>query len=194
MSSILQTSRGSVTIRPISPEEVAGFRELRLEALRAHPEAFGSDYTENLAFPQEFWVERVRLGSEARTGMIYVAAVEGTLIGMSGIRRSDGVKMRHGGMIWGVYVRQAWRGMQVSAALIEACIGWAEGQALRSVKLSVVVTNAAAIRTYTRHGFTVYGVEPEVILSDGVYYDELLMVRRIDPGASRQKDAEDKRA
>jgi RimJ/RimL family protein N-acetyltransferase len=45
----------------------------------------------------------------------------------------------------------------------------------------VVTTNAPAIRCYARHGFTVYGVEPEVIFANGVYYDELLMLRRLAP-------------
>jgi RimJ/RimL family protein N-acetyltransferase len=58
-------------------------------------------------------------------------------------------------------------------------VGWARAQQLRLVTLSVVTTNAAAIRCYVRCGFSVYGMDPEVIYHDGVYYDELLMVHKL---------------
>jgi RimJ/RimL family protein N-acetyltransferase len=57
--------------------------------------------------------------------------------------------------------------------------GWAQAQKLVLVKLEVISANTAAIRCYTRCGFTVYGVDPQVIYSDGVYYDELMMVKRV---------------
>jgi len=45
--------------------------------------------------------------------------------------------------------------------------------------LIVITTNPAAINGYIRAGFRVYGVEPQVIYYDGMYYDELLMVKEI---------------
>jgi len=39
----------------------------------------------------------------------------------------------------------------------------------------VVTTNTRAIKTYTRCGFTVYGVEPMAIYLNGSMYDEMLM-------------------
>jgi len=50
---------------------------------------------------------------------------------------------------------------------------------MRFVKLGVAATNASALKSYLRLGFRVYGVEPQVIFYDGVYYDELLMVKEI---------------
>jgi L-amino acid N-acyltransferase YncA len=79
--------------------------------------------------------------------------------------------------VWGVYVRAAWRGRRVADRLIEACIEWARPHGVRVAKLAVITSNAAAIRCYLRCGFSVYGVEPQVIHVDGVYHDELLMVR-----------------
>jgi RimJ/RimL family protein N-acetyltransferase len=79
----------------------------------------------------------------------------------------------------GVYVNSEWRGMGIIDALIEACVDLAKAQQVRVVKLGVVATNTGAIRVYTRSGFSVYGIEPEVIYHNGVYYDELLMARRI---------------
>jgi RimJ/RimL family protein N-acetyltransferase len=173
----LQTPHGSVTIRPTREEDAEAYRELRLEALRTHPEAFGADYAESLARPNERWQQNVRDGAGGELGILYVAEAGGVLVGMTGVYRDSGAKMRHTGIIWGVYVRPAWRGASIADALIGACMGWAHELEVRLVKLSVVTTNAGAIRCYVRCGFSVYGVEPEVIYHNDVYYDELLMVR-----------------
>jgi GNAT superfamily N-acetyltransferase len=179
MISILDTPRGPITIRPTRQDDAHAYRELRLEALRAHPEAFGADYDEDLARPLDFWAERVRNGAGTEQNILYIAEAGGALVGMTGIFRHNGAKMRHTTHIWGVYVRPEWRGLGIIDALITACVGWARAQGARQVKLSVVTTNAAAIRSYVRCGFSVYAMEPEVIFYNGVYYDELLMIQRL---------------
>src|SRR4051812_7523280 len=106
---VIRTPRGDLTIRPTREEDAAAFRELRLEALRTHPEAFGADYAEALARPIEFWQERVRSGAGGERGVTYVAEAGGALVGMTGIFRDEGSKMRHSATIWGVYIRPDWR-------------------------------------------------------------------------------------
>ncbi|MFL5800523.1 MAG: hypothetical protein ACJ8CR_02140, partial [Roseiflexaceae bacterium] len=91
----LQTASGPVSIRPTRDPDAAAYRELRLEALRTHPEAFGADYAASLARPIEHWQERVRGGAGGDLGILYVAEVGGALAGMTGIYRDEGVKMRH---------------------------------------------------------------------------------------------------
>ena len=43
------------------------------------------------------------------------------------------------------------------------------------LSLTVETGNAPAIAVYLKAGFTVYGVDREVLLIDGKFYDELLM-------------------
>ena len=179
MKSELQTAHGPVSIRPVVEADVAAFRDLRLGALQAHPEAFESDYESNLAQPPEFWQERVRRNTGSDMSIIYVASTGEALVGMTGIYRPESVKARHSALIWGVYVRPVWRGQGVADALMMACLDWARQNGVRIVKLGVATNNIAAIRRYLRCGFTVYGVEPEVIQWQGVYYDELLMIRKL---------------
>jgi len=52
-------------------------------------------------------------------------------------------------------------------------------QEVKIVKLAVVTTNTGAIRCYARCGFQVYGIEPQALCYDSVFYDELLMARTI---------------
>ncbi len=176
----LTTHRGEVTIRPTREDDAPAYRALRLFGLQAHPEAFGMDYETSAAQPSEYWQERMRSGAGGSHGVTYVADAAGELVGMTALVRDDLVKTRHAGSIFGVYTRPDWRGTGVADALIEACVGHARTLGLRLVRLGVATTNISAIRLYLRNGFQVYGVEPEAIQHGGVYYNELLMVRRIE--------------
>src|SRR5712692_9755483 len=175
----MDTARGPITIRPTREGDATAFRELRLEALKTHPAAFGSDFESNVTLPIEHWQERVEPDPDPSKGIIYVASAGETLVGMTGIYRDQSPKLQHNGNIWGVYVRDGWRGLHIADQLIEACIGWARQRQIRLIRLAVITSNASAIRCYVRCGFTVYGVDPEVIYSGGVYHDELLMVRKL---------------
>jgi RimJ/RimL family protein N-acetyltransferase len=76
----------------------------------------------------------------------------------------------------------------VADGLLAACIDYARRLGLRQLKLAVVTTNASAIRLYLRHGFTVYGVEPEAIFANNIYYDELMMVLVLEKPTRRGVD------
>jgi RimJ/RimL family protein N-acetyltransferase len=178
-TTLIQTSKGDVLIRPTHTDDATAYRALRLESLQAHPEAFGADYATNAARPIEYWQERMSAGAGGEHGITYVAEAAGELIGMTALVRHDQAKTRHAGSIFSVYTHADWRGTGVAAALIEACVSYAGMLGLRLVRLGVVTTNASAIRLYQRCGFQVYGVEPEALYLNGIYYDELLMARRI---------------
>ncbi len=170
----------TITIRPIVESDVEAYRELRLEALRQHPIAFSADYDQSAAKPASAWLETVQRAASGEQGFIYLAvAADQTLVGMTGLYIEPSAKVRHSGHVWGVYVRPAWRGQGIATRLVAACVDWAKTQAVRIVKLQVEVTNAAAVRCYARLGFGVYGIEPEVICYDGVYYDTLMMALRL---------------
>jgi RimJ/RimL family protein N-acetyltransferase len=175
----IQTSKGEVQIRPTRIGDAPAYRVLRLEGLQAHPEAFGADYASSAARPIEYWQERMQSGAGGEQGITYVAEAAGELIGMTALVRNDLAKTRHAGSIFGVYTRADWRGSGVADALLEACVAWAGVLRLRLVRLGVVTSNASAIRLYARCRFQVYGVEPEALYVGGIYYDELLMARRL---------------
>ena len=163
-------------IRQATLKDAATLRELRLEALQNRPMAFASDYEEESKLPLSHTEEQLRDQKEVA---LFVADVDSTLVGMTGIGQYRHTKEKHNGFIWGVYVQPAWRGKNISGQLIEACINWAMNHSIKLVKLGVASTNTSAINSYVRCGFRVYGVEPQVLFYDGVYYDELLMVREI---------------
>jgi RimJ/RimL family protein N-acetyltransferase len=176
----IATAKGLVMVRPIGAHEAEAFRELRLEALRENPEGFGGTLEEALALLLQEWANRLQHHLGGPRGIIYVAETNGELIGMMGLSRQEAIKLRHAGQIWGVYLRKSWRGMAISDQLIRACVAWAQHNELRIIRLSVVTSNSSAVRLYARSGFQIYGIEPEALIHDGHYSDELLMARRIE--------------
>ena len=163
----------SYAIRQTTPSDAPALRALRLRALADKPEAFGSDVSEDEAKPESVWVERC---TPTEKSALFVAVDEGgALVGMTGIVCDGRVKTGHLGNIWGVFVAPEARGQKVGKRLIEAALAWGRERGLRRVSLTVETGNAPAIAVYLKAGFAVYGVDREVLLIDGKFYDELLM-------------------
>lgn len=166
-----------IQIRAIVAEDVEAFRALRLRALREHPEAFGSDYQTQSAFPPEFWQARVSSNLANPDQIVFVATDGDELLGMTGIRRQhDSPKTMHNAGIWGVYVAPEARGHGLADRLLAACRDWARTVGVRLIRLGVVVDNASALACYRRCGYREYGRDPKAISWQGRDYDELLMV------------------
>jgi RimJ/RimL family protein N-acetyltransferase len=173
----LMTPKGAVLIRPAVLGDAAALRELRLEALAGHPQVFAADHAATAAGSAQEWVECIAGYAAENSGVICVASAG---IGMSGLVRGHWPKTRHSGTMWGMYVAADWRGFHVGQTLVNGCVAWARAQGLTMVRLGVVTHNASAIRCYACCGFTVYGIDPQAIHYDGVYYDELLMAKPIE--------------
>ncbi len=150
---------------------------MRLEALQNHPTAFSADWATALAQPISFWTERLRSSGTETTVANFLAVHDQQLIGMCSIARRNSPKVQHTADIVGMYVRPEWRGMHIADGLLTACIEWAQTHEVKIVKLAVVTTNIAAIHSYARCGFHVYGLEPQALAYEGVSYDEMLMAR-----------------
>jgi ribosomal protein S18 acetylase RimI-like enzyme len=159
-------------IRETTPEDAENLRELRLFALQDTPYAFGMDYETQIKMSAEEWQARC---IPTPTNVIFVWEVDGRLLGMARVGSDGRPKTGHIGMITGVFVHPEARGQGVGKRLIRACLEWAKAQDLARVTLSVAAVNTAAIRVYMACGFSVYGVDPDVIRIGSDSYDELLM-------------------
>ncbi|MFF2887312.1 GNAT family N-acetyltransferase [Paenibacillus sp. NPDC057967] len=160
-------------IRPVTVEEAPVWWELRLEALRTSPEAFGSSYEEAL----ETSPEAVRAKVQATASQFVLGAyADGQLVGIAGFLRQTARKTRHKGMIWGVYVKSDYRKHGVGKGLIEEVIKQARRmEGLEQIQLTVVTTNTGATQLYKSLGFQGYGLERNALIVDGKRYDEQWM-------------------
>ena len=158
------------TIRALTPDDATLYRALRLEALRAHPEAFGASFEEEAAQNDSFFAARLTAST------VFGGFDSSGLAGTAGFRPETSAKQAHKALFWGMYVRPAARGSGLSRRLVEAVLAHARGR-VELIQLKVVATNTPARHLYESLGFEVYGIEARSLKVDGRYHDEVLMVK-----------------
>ncbi|NBD25359.1 GNAT family N-acetyltransferase [Paenibacillus sp. T1] len=164
-------------IRKLQVEDAESYWRLRLDALRRYPQAFGADYEDAKHTPIEEVRGRIADGTD--NFILGAFADTGAIVGMVGFRREPYRKMRHKGMVWGMYVDPASQGQGAGRRLMEELMARArEMPGLEHIGLYVVDTNRSAKSLYLSLGFVTYGVERNAMkLDEGTYVHEELMVR-----------------
>jgi ribosomal protein S18 acetylase RimI-like enzyme len=159
-----------IQIRRLAPADVLIFRDIRLEALRGDPEAFGNTYQAESERPLNLFSDRLRDSD-------MLGAFDGSeIVGMAGLVVGKGPKEAHKGLLVSMYVRPQARNKGVGRRLAEAVIDLAR-QRVELLHLAVVSENESARRLYARLGFVEYGNEKKALKQDGRYYDEVLMAK-----------------
>ena len=102
------------------------------------------------------------------------------LAGVAGLRVQGAAKLRHKGVLWGMYVRPDARGTGLATALVRRIVEHAR-TAVEDVRLSVTSSNTAAFRLYSTAGFKQYGLERRALKVGGVYHDEVLIALALNP-------------
>lgn len=159
-------------IRQLQEQDWALSKEIRLEALKLHPEFFGGYEDESLWGDEDFKKDLIK-------NDIFGAFIENKLIGVAGYFQSTLQKLKHRGTLFGLYVRQENRGQGVADQLIKAVINHARQQVLQ-LHCTVTTNNKAAINLYQKYGFQSYGIEPRSLKVDENFYDEHLLVLKLD--------------
>jgi RimJ/RimL family protein N-acetyltransferase len=159
-------------IRPLRADEAATYRDIRLEALRLHREAFSSAFEQETAQPLSYFAQRL-------TGnTVFAGFRDQEILGVAGFMPEAGIKRAHKGHLWGMYVRQAARGTGLARQLVEAVLEYAQDR-VELVQLSVIVGNVPAQLLYAALGFVAYGLEERALKVDGKYLDEVHMAKRL---------------
>ncbi|WP_271586306.1 GNAT family N-acetyltransferase [Bradyrhizobium sp. CCBAU 53415] len=163
--------QADVEIRRLTVDDLDVFRDIRAEALRTHPQTFSS--------PEEDEGGEAMMAAYRRWlgGMVLGAFGRGSLIGVGGFYVSSDKRLQHRGHIYTVYVREDGRGQGIGDRLIKELIAHAEA-CVEQVHLAVLVEATAAIRTYQRNGFEIYGTDPAAVRMGETRYDKHFMVRK----------------
>lgn len=161
-------------IRRLTAADWEGLRALRLEALQTNPEAFATEYTEQVDREPAYWQSRA--AGSADSFMVGLFDT-GQLVGMAGLIRQTGRKTRHKAEVVSVYLIPALRGQGRARRLMEALIAEArQMEGVEQLLLTVVSENRAACGLYLALGFKTYGIEPRALRVGERYEDEELML------------------
>lgn len=163
-------TRPEPEIRLLTSTDVVAYRDIRLEGLRCHPEAFASRFEDEREIPLDRFKE---LMSQSQ---IFGAVLAQKVVGVVGLRAHAEVKLRHKAMIWGMYVRREARQYGIGERLIDAAVAHAPGH-VEQLQLAVITDNEAARRLYAKAGFIEYGHRINALKHGGRYYDDILMVK-----------------
>lgn len=119
----------------------------------------------------------IKEDTEARNNIFLVAEVNGRIVGFA---RCAGSKLKRNAhkVEFGVCVLKEYWGYRIGENLLKEAIHWADSNQIKKITLNVLETNEKAIKLYSKYGFQVEGVlKKDKILSDGKYYDMVLMGR-----------------
>lgn len=116
-----------MALKLLDPDDVEIFKRIRLEALRAAPEAFASSAADWESLPDEEW--RRRLANNP----VVVSFQGQEPIGLMGLMRQQASKMAHRATIVMVYLRGSERGGGHAVAMLNLLLDHARALGIRQV-------------------------------------------------------------
>jgi ribosomal protein S18 acetylase RimI-like enzyme len=150
------------------------YRELRLSVLQSDPVAFGSSYEEESVLAEEVWRQKIN-------NALFILS-EGKPVGMVVIICSEKRKTRHVAHIFSFLVVAEFRRQGLGDRLLSNALAVIpDNPNIRKIRLEVNTSQAGALRLYEKHGFVCVGTLKDELLVDGLFYDELIMEKRVSP-------------
>ncbi len=167
-----------ITVRRISPDQADLLRGVRLAALADAPAAFGSTLEGEIAFLDDVWNERARLGSAGDERATFLAWHDvGGIVGIAGGHRSDATDATDATVVElvSMWTDPSVRRSGTGRLLVQTVIDWATTTGAEQVELWVTRGNDPAQLLYESLGFVVTG-DHQPLPSDPCK-DEIRMVR-----------------
>lgn len=139
-----------ITIRRLKQGEAGFYRELRLQALRESPEAFGTSLADALARDAQSWIDQAEASASGPDRATWIVIAERPA-GLAALYR-DATDPNVGELIQ-MWVAPELRGGQAAGELLGAILRWAGENGFRRVRAEVMAGNARALGFYRKCGF-----------------------------------------
>ena len=138
-------------IRRITERDGPLLRSIRLDALRTDPDAFGSTYADQAAYPAHRWRQTAVESAQGDDRCILLAFRGTQPAGMIRMVR-EGLRPRVFG-VYSVWVAPEERRRGVGRALLEAVDQWVQAAGGSSLELTVMEDGMAAQGLYSAQGY-----------------------------------------
>ncbi|MBA3537273.1 MAG: GNAT family N-acetyltransferase [Tatlockia sp.] len=160
-------------VKILKNEDWKQFRILRLEALKEHPEAFGSSFEEEVNLSDE------EFEINFKKSTFFGVLENNNLVACAGFFTFLLSKMKHKGVVFSMYTKRDYRNLRIADALLKSVITHAKKLVIQ-LHLTVVTSNHVALKLYQNNGFRVYGTEHRALKIGEQFHDEHLMVLDLD--------------
>jgi RimJ/RimL family protein N-acetyltransferase len=156
------------------------------EGILQHAQEIVANDDFNVSIPEELEItvqqerEWIRQHIDDAGKMIFVAKVDGKVVGLATVENRPRKRIEHVGSV-SVSVDSKYRRNGIGAALIEAVVNWAKAEpVIEKLGLSVFADNHLALRLYEKMGFAEEGRRvKEIKRGAGSYVDDIMMYRML---------------
>lgn len=161
-----------MNIRKINTDDWKLYKEVRLEALKNEPLAFGSSYEESLLLTTE---DRKRMGTPSIYHMYWVFK-DKKIVWIAWRWSNQMKKMRHVADIFWVYLHKEYRWSWLAKKLFDTMLFDIQNEKIcLKMKLSVNVEQIAAVKFYKSYWFVEVWRYKGQLWYEWNYYDESVM-------------------
>lgn len=165
----------SIEIIQPSIDDWQKVKELRLDALRQDPQAFGTSYEENFNEPDTYWKEKLKksIGNNAKE-ILVIAKEDDKYIGMLTSENANSDTW----FINAVYVKSDQRRKGVAKKLLAQVLALLHNRNdIQYIELKVNVEQVAAVNLYKSYGFEISSTVRQE-LGDGKEHEVYEMKRK----------------
>ena len=167
---------GEIMIRPLRPEDAAGYRKMILKLDEETDFMLYEPGERVQVMPDDAAAQRL-IADAVRHNDLFLAAVDGEeIVGFFMARKGRNLRTAHTAYIV-IGVREAWRHAGIGTAFFARLEPWARQTGIVRADLTVECDNTAAQELYRRSGFEVEGRRRKTMKVHGEYRDEYMMAR-----------------
>ncbi|SDD68907.1 Protein N-acetyltransferase, RimJ/RimL family [Terribacillus halophilus] len=162
-------------IREAELKDAAALAQLRLKT-DGETEYMDREEGEGYLSSKDF-EELIETDQKETKNLCLVAYVDEEIVGYC---RCEGNKLKRLShqVTFGIAILKDYWGLGIGRRMLEMVITWSEEKKIHKINLSVLASNKRAITLYQTYGFIIEGcLKDDKRLSDGEFYDTLLMAR-----------------
>ena len=155
----------NVQIRVLGQDDVTELVDLLREAATIDPLAFVSSVEDDYISSTESVCDHLKRGPNT----VVLGAFDVELVGMLWFSREKRKKLAHKALIWRTFVKKKARGQKIGDKLLQAAIDHARAlEGLDAIQLCVSDRSPVARQLYEKHGFRIWGTEPDSFRATGI--------------------------